>query len=171
MNLKVAGLIAMVLLVAFISVEPIFFGKILDSSDENFRLLTTVYHKITYPGQEVIINSNIIKFGYTDRIDVSVETEIKDPEGNVIDSSMESFALETQASVIKRMFVEKNAALGLYTVNTRLIYKDKVEAAAKDTFRVEERRGLNSHTVILVSIIATLVLIVAALTLFILKRK
>ena len=172
--LNAAFLVILVLAIAFVfGSNPIFVGKVFEKNSEvHFRLLTTTPIKIVSPGEDVIIISNILKFGDTRRVDAQLEIQVTDSDSNSIEKTLETFAIETQVNLLRKIHILDGTSPGKYKVTARLFYQDEEMAVSSTMFEVrEELPEGNVPVFVFLSIIATLVLLVISLIIFILHMK
>ncbi len=153
--------------------NPVFVGKVFDTNkDIHFRLLTTTPTKIVSVGEDAIISSNIVKFGDTQRVDAQLEIQVTDSDNNSIEKTLETFAIETQVNLLRKIHIPDGTSPGKYRATARLFYQGEEMAVSSTMFEVRgEILEGNVPVFVFLSIIATLVLLVISLIIFILHMR
>ena len=104
--------------------------------DVNVNVLSS--SKIIFPGQEVLIETNLINVRGFGRVDVKIEYAIKDLEGNIISTSHETLAAETQAKFTRSLSTPSDLKPGNYVAAAKVIYEDSV-GTSSDLFEVKAK--------------------------------
>ncbi len=114
-----------------------FVNVVLDIKDRAplFDIKTTVLKKEVAPGNKVTAEVVILNLGDLQNIDVELESNIQDFEGNIYTSKKESFAIDESHK--KKIFLEvpKDIQLGNYIFYTKVNYEN-IGASSYDTFKV-----------------------------------
>jgi parallel beta-helix repeat protein len=82
------------------------------------------------PGTEIPLMVTIYNLGERGRVDVEAIYSITDMNNNTLASDRDVIAVETQASLIKRMFIPRNAKGGKHTATVSIIYGNHTSSAA-----------------------------------------
>ena len=82
--------------------------------------------KKLFPGQELLLEVNLINVRGFGRVDVVVEYSIKDLQGNVIATEHETLAVETQAKFTRSLSVPSDLKPGTYVAVAKVTYGDSV---------------------------------------------
>ncbi|MFA4952886.1 MAG: hypothetical protein WC584_01545 [Candidatus Pacearchaeota archaeon] len=115
------------------------------------------------PGEEIIANIKLFNLGGIGRIDVNVEYEIKDSEGNEIYKSTETLAVETQSSLSKIFQIPENTPNGDYVLYVKTTTPDGDIASATAWFAVGKivltKTQLTIFGVLVILIIVAIIII------------
>ena len=117
------------------------------------------YKKIE-PGEKLLTSIKLINLGAEKRVDVFLDYEIKDINGNLVLSQSETAAVETQANLVRYFTLSQNIPNGYYEIFAKLKYKDK-EAMAKSSFEVANNKYLIGNYIYLISGLFILVILSA----------
>ena len=104
--------------------------------DVNVNVLSS--SKIISPGQEVLIETNLINVRGFGRVDVKIEYAIKDLDGNVVSASHETLAAETQSKFTRSLSTPSDLKPGSYAATAKVIYEDSV-GTGSDLFEVRAK--------------------------------
>jgi len=121
--------------------------------------------KYIYPGTEIPLQIRIFNLGETGRIDAETTYTISDMDGNVIVNETETFAIETQASLIKNLYMPRDASPGRYIVGITIKYEN-CTAASSAEFSITEYAEIDITYIIEV----TGAVILSAFVLIMLRR-
>lgn len=134
-----------------------------NTSDISFSLEIEVpqTNKIILPGEEIVVNFKIIKFGSLGKIDAQLELIIEDPNGEIIEKSLETFAIENKVNLVKIVYIGENAPLGTYEVTSKIFYKNDEKAFATGIFNVYGSNSKISSTNIFIifTVIFTIIIL------------
>ena len=110
------------------SAEPLF--------DASIQVLPS--SKEVYPGEQAIVEVNLVNIRGFGRVDVDVEYIIKDLQGNDIVTQHETLAVETQAKFTKSLLLPSDLKPGTYVASVRVTYGDSV-GTGSDLFEVKAK--------------------------------
>ena len=129
-------------------------------------------YKFLKPGDDLFFQVTLLNLGEIGKVDVNLEYDIKDFNGNIINSFEETVAVETQASFSKTVNLPDNIPLGDYVAAIRAKYGLTVSTAS-DLFSIgKESEKLVKYTTLggLFVVIIILIIIVYELRNMRLKR-
>lgn len=134
-------------------------------------LITVLNPNITvFQGEELNTLINLIPMGDPARLDVTMEFEIRDFDGNVYSTSSDTVLIESQMSVL-RDFETGNLPVGDYIIALDLVYPNGI-APSSAHFIVKEREiPPIIGDIILFLIIVILVLAIIIIIILILRRR
>ncbi|MDO8508498.1 MAG: hypothetical protein Q7S27_02320 [Nanoarchaeota archaeon] len=99
-------------------------------------------YKSLNAGDNVFFQVTLLNLGEIGKVDVELEYTIKDFEGNIIRTLVETVAVETQASFSKVIPLPENIASGDYVVGVRAKYGLSV-GIASDVFNIIDRGSIS----------------------------
>ena len=102
-------------------------------------------------------------------IDANLQLEIIDSKGLLIKNSQETFAIENNVNMVRRMNIYQDAPLGIYEINLKIFLDGNETASSSQTFYVSEiksKKNLN-QSFITASIIATVIILILSISLII----
>lgn len=111
----------------------------------------------------------LIPFGNNPRLDVTLNFEIKDYQGNTYLTKSESI-LVTKQTDLRRNFDTGNIPLGDYVIALELIYPNGV-APSSAHFEVVEAKGLGLFGIIVLILILLILIILIIITIIQIKRR
>jgi hypothetical protein len=112
---------------------------------------------------EILFTMRLVNLGGEGRIDVFLEYDILDSDGEIVLGKRETVAIETQASFL-RQFDLTGIPVGDYDIHAKLIYADNRSADTSHSFAIRQEEGFN--LVVVYWGIGVLVLVVLFIFLF-----
>jgi hypothetical protein len=136
-------LLVIILLTAIVFSFFIIFPKVTlftikNIEDNPFNLKTEIpetYESVN-SGKTLLFTSKVLNLANNQRIDVTLKFDVLDSNKNLIATKSETVAIETQASFVREIKIPENTLPGKYTLHTELIYQDKKEAEADNSFSI-----------------------------------
>ncbi len=92
--------------------------------------------KLIEPGNEIVSEIKLFNLGSSDGVEVLVEYEIRNEEGNKIIKESEMVVVETQSSFAKRFFIPKEASIGYYILYVKVTTPDGKVVSSTSLFEV-----------------------------------
>jgi len=127
-------------------------------------------YKSIYPGEKIIVKSELYNLGERKRADILLEYIIKNEDNEVILEEKETIAVETKTEFIKEFEIPLESDVGKYFIYLRAIYNGKVASSSRSFEVIKER--LSSKDKIYIGVILLLIILIAILiSLYIGLRK
>lgn len=95
-------------------------------------------YKVLSAGDQILTSIKLVNIGSAGRIDVYLDYEITDRQGNVVLKKRETVAVETQASFVRTFDLPENLPPGNYHLSARLTYFDGRFAESEHSFTIVE---------------------------------
>jgi len=95
-------------------------------------------YKKVYPGDDLLVLVEIIKFEPKERIDIPLHYQIRNEKEKVILDYTETMAIETRLSFLQTFNITEEAKLGKYKIILEVAYADAF-VSSSDTFEIAER--------------------------------
>ncbi|MFS8130753.1 MAG: TIGR02186 family protein [Candidatus Dojkabacteria bacterium] len=143
------------------------------TSDSEVSTTTSGLSVKVGPGDPLPVSVKLSNFGSGKRVDVLLEYEVFNSNGERIYLGNETVAVETTNSFVKTIQIPVNTAEGIYTVRTNITYTGQVVPAKSEfTFQVENKIfGLFKSDLIIYAVITTIIGIVMGIIGYFLVNK
>ena len=126
--MKAVTLIFLLLLLSLTSAVPLF--------DINLDIPES--YATLQAGNDLLVSIKLVNLGSAGRIDVFLNYLIKDEQGKILLTKLETVAVETQANFVRSFYIPPHTKPGRYTIETQLIYSSGHQAASAATFNIIE---------------------------------
>ena len=103
-------------------------------------------YQIVQAGDDLLVSIKLVNVGSPGRIDVYLDHSIKDEQGKILLTKLETVAVETQANFVRSFYLPPHTRPGAYTVETKLVYFNGQQAISRATFQVEENPMVKNPT-------------------------
>ncbi len=113
--------------------------------------------KVIFPGSDFELTINLLQMGLKEKMDVTLNYEIKDFDGNIHLLESETIAVYDQKS-FKKEFFTSGFPEGDYVLGTELIYPDGV-AVASSHFKIKESKLFERNSLLIFMILIILLVI------------
>jgi hypothetical protein len=121
--------------------------------------------KELFAGQEILTQLTLFNLGDTDKVDAKIIFLIKDFNGNTLASKEELVAVETQASLSRKILLPNNLEEGVYTIIAKVIYGDSV-GTSSDIFHIITEKKSSEFPLPIYLIIFGVIIILLIIILF-----
>ena len=128
-------------------------------------------YKEVQKGQELLIQLTLFNLGGTGKVDVSVDYQIKDFDGNVILKKDEMVAVETQASLSRTFELPKDLEEGEYVAIVSVKYGDSFGTSSDIFYIGRKRNELIGKEYLIIAIIFVFIAISTSVITFYHNRK
>lgn len=98
---------------------------------------------VVRPGRELLAEIELFNIGAPSGVDVRIDYEIRDVDGNIIISSSETIGVETRVNFVRRFLLPQDIVSGNYILYVKTTYDGK-SASASVWFRVREEASFLS---------------------------
>jgi len=120
-------------------------------------------------GDNIVASVQLYNLGGTSRIDVTLDYFIKNAQEDVVYTTSETIAVETQASSLKTIKLPQTLPPGYYIVYVRATYEGQV-ASSSEWFSVD-KEAEQSLQIVLIAIVVLLVVFILIVFILIKRRK
>jgi len=129
-----------------------------------FDVSVDILDKFLYvlPGNELLSVIRIFNLGAPKKVDVTINYEIINEDGEVILFESEMLAIETQTRISKMFYIPKDADTGTYLLYVKVTYDEEISSASGWFFVEKEPISLISK-ILYISSIVLIILILAIL--------
>ena len=148
-----------------------FVNVVLDVKDRAplFDIKTTVLEKYVIIGKEVLARISILNLGNLRNIDVELESNIQDFDGNIYTSKKESFAINESHTKEVFLKIPIDLKIGGYVFYSKVSYGD-ISASSYDTFDVSKTKKIILSQIILIFLILSIAVVIVMIVIKI-KQK
>ena len=110
---------------------------------------------ISFSGEEVLAEIEIIDISRVGAIEVNIITTIKDYEGKIITKKLGTIIVDKQSNFIEKLKIPSDTPPGKYIFYTKVIYNEQI-AIGSDTFNIEIKKDQKNNIYIILIILIIL---------------
>lgn len=114
------------------------YAKIKEKTLFDVSLTIQAKYKKIYPGDDLLVLVEIIKYEPKGRIDILLRYQIRDEKDIIILDYTETMAIETRLSFIKTFHIKEEARLGKYKIYLEVPYNNTL-VFSSDSFEIAKR--------------------------------
>ncbi len=103
--------------------------------------------KELFPGEEILAHLTLFNLGDVGKVDAGITFLVKNFEGETISSQEETVAVETQASLSRKIVLPKDLEAGRYAIVAKVIYGDSV-GTSSDVFHIISKEKKKDITIV-----------------------
>lgn len=130
--------------IVYLSINLEILGKITSKENGELFLLNVEIpsgFKQVLPRESVFVEIELQRFHNFNLTDILVSYSIEDMDGNIREAGSESFAIQTRASSVGRVYIFSDTKVGNYILHVKASY-DETEAEAIDFFEVVDQKEI-----------------------------
>ncbi|MBI2451568.1 hypothetical protein HYV50_00650 [Candidatus Pacearchaeota archaeon] len=114
------------------------------------------------PGEKLLVEISLFNLAGIGKVDVLLDYEIRDSEGNVITKEQETVGVETQTKFVKTFIIPVDEQLGEYIFYTAAKYDGQTGSSSASFEVISDKYGFSYRWLVILFVIIVILLVILA---------